>query len=111
MKLKFQSIQLSVILIWLIAGCTPATEVTPESALQAYLENTDDSFSWEIHDQHREGNIQLYNLRLISQNWRDQEWSHQLSIFVPDEVEYDGALLFISGGSNSEGLPNWKKPD
>jgi PhoPQ-activated pathogenicity-related protein len=45
---------------------------------------------------------------LTSQHWREHTWKHQLSIFVPGEIKYDGALLHVDGGSLSkEGEPNW----
>ncbi len=38
-------------------------------------------------------------------------WRHQLTILSPKENNYDGALLFITGGSNKNEQPNWKKSD
>lgn len=38
-------------------------------------------------------------------------WRHQLTILVPAKVQYDGALLFITGGSNKDEQPNWSKED
>jgi PhoPQ-activated pathogenicity-related protein len=34
-----------------------------------------------------------------------------LTVLVPKENKYDGALLFITGGSVKEGQPNWKSHD
>ena len=79
--------------------------------MQAYLENNDNSFHWEVFDFHELEEVKLYNLHVVSQNWRDYVWSHQVAVLVPDEVAFDGALLFIAGGSNKDGTPNWKKPD
>ena len=38
-------------------------------------------------------------------------WRHQLTIMVPANVQYDGALLFITGGSNKDEQPSWSKED
>lgn len=101
-----------VLLFWvLLFSCQTQQEVTPETALESYLENNDDSFAWELHDSHMQNGVNLYNLLVTSQKWREYTWRHQVAVIVPDEVKYDGALLFITGGSNKDEMPNWKKPD
>lgn len=95
----------------LLFSCQTEKEVTPETALESYLENNDHSFSWEIHDSHEINGLKLYNLLVTSQKWREYTWKHQVAVIVPEEVKYDGALLFITGGSNKDEQPNWKKPD
>lgn len=81
--------------------------LTPETALQGYLENNDQSFRWELKDSYTIGDVKAYNLLLTSQQWHEYIWTHQLTILVPAQNKYDGALLFINGGSNKKGLPNW----
>ncbi len=88
------------------AGETP---LTPETALQAYLDNNDEFFAWELKDTYDRGNLKIYDLLVTSQKWREYIWRHQLTVIVPDENNHDGALVFITGGSNSNELPNWKK--
>ncbi len=83
-------------------------EVTPKTALQSYLNNGDDTFKWEIKDTFEIGKVTAYDVLLTSQKWRDFTWKHQLTIMVPSEIDYDGALLFITGGSVKDGMPNWK---
>jgi PhoPQ-activated pathogenicity-related protein len=82
--------------------------ITPATALDHYLKNGDTSYHWEVKESYEAGDVTIYNLLLTSQKWRNHIWKHQLSIMVPKEIKYDGALLFITGGSiNKEGLPNW----
>lgn len=81
--------------------------ITPSTALQRYLDNGDATFSWEIKDTYDIGDAKAYVLLLTSQKWRDIIWRHQLTILVPKENKYDGALLFITGGSVKDGMPNW----
>jgi PhoPQ-activated pathogenicity-related protein len=50
-------------------------------------------------------------LKLTSQQWRGIPWTHQLTVISPAEIISDGALLFITGGSNKNGEPNWKERD
>jgi len=80
---------------------------TPETALQDYLNNGDKSLKWEIKETFTQGENTVYNLLITSQKWREFTWTHQLTIIVPKKNKFDGALLFISGGSNKEGHPNW----
>jgi PhoPQ-activated pathogenicity-related protein len=85
--------------------------ITPETALQSYLYNGDDSFQWELKDTYTIGETTAYDILLTSQKWREHLWTHQLTILVPKEVNYDGALLFITGGSAKGDSPNWTSKD
>lgn len=85
--------------------------ITPATALESYLHNEDSLFQWEVKDTIQAEHVTAYNLLLTSQQWREHIWRHQLTIIVPNENNYDGALLFITGGSNKDTQPNWSKPD
>lgn len=86
-------------------------QVTPSTALQSYLHNGDKTFKWEVKDTYDIGDVKAYALLLTSQQWREHVWTHQLTVLVPKENKYDGALLFITGGSIKNGLPNWNGRD
>lgn len=81
--------------------------VTPETALQSYLDNGDDTYKWELKDSFKIGDVTAYDILLTSQKWREHTWKHQVTILVPPEIAHDGSLLFITGGSLSDGKPNW----
>ena len=85
--------------------------ITPATALQHYLQNGDTTYHWEIKDSFDLGNVKTYDLLLTSQKWRQFVWTHQLTVFVPKQNNYDGALLFVTGGSVKDGLPNWNGRD
>ena len=90
----------------------PASELTtPVNALQHYLHNGDTTFHWELKDQYETTDAKVFNLLLISQNWRNIKWAHQLTIVVPNKNEFDGALLMITGGHIKNGLPAWASRD
>ena len=91
------------------AFCQPA--LTPETALEAYLKNGDKTFSWEVKESYDLGEVKAYDILLTSQQWHEYVWTHQLTVLVPGENRFDGALLFITGGSNRKGLPNWNAKD
>lgn len=82
--------------------------ITPENALQSYLNNGDKSMKWELKDEFTHNGQTIYNILLTSQKWREFKWTHQLTIIVPKENTHSSALLFITGGSNKDEVPNWK---
>lgn len=85
--------------------------ITPETALERYLDNGDKTFKWEIKENYPVGENTAYDILLTSQKWREHIWTHQLTVIVPKEINYEGALLFITGGSSTSDLPNWKAKD
>lgn len=88
-----------------------AQSVRPETALEEYLKLDDKRYEWSVHDTYAVGDVQASSIMLTSQQWHEYIWTHELIILVPKEVQYDGALLFINGGSNKKGVPNWVKRD
>ena len=101
---------LALMLFYALNGLAQ-TAPTPETALEAYLKNGDKSFRWELKESYDLGSVKAYSLLLTSQQWHEYVWTHQLTILVPPENKYDGALLFITGGSNRKGMPNWNGKD
>ncbi len=89
---------------------TIAQPVTPANALKSYLNNKDTVFHWELKDSFNVGSVKAYDLLLTSQHWRTYTWTHQLTVLVPPDIQHNEALLFITGGSLKDGLPNWNGP-
>lgn len=109
---KFTLLLLSALIgIWI--SCSPAEPETgsAENALKAYLENGDSSFMWEVKDSGTAPGLAVHELILTSQQWREHTWKHQLTVLIPEEVEYSDALLFITGGSLENNQPKWAEPD
>ncbi|WP_247236714.1 PhoPQ-activated pathogenicity-related family protein [Telluribacter sp. SYSU D00476] len=100
-------------LIYLMGCMTGEAQqrVTPQNALQSYLNNGDTSYSWVVKDSTTLGNVKAYTLLLTSQKWRQYTWRHQLTLLVPKDVKYTGTLLYIDGGSNSNQQPAWSRSD
>jgi PhoPQ-activated pathogenicity-related protein len=114
MFLKIVKIGIKTLLIQLAFVFTlKAQKITPETALESYLANGDKTFKWELKDSFVRGDNTYFNLLLTSQKWREFTWTHQLTVIVPKHNKHDDALLFITGGSNKDELPNWnsKKDD
>lgn len=85
--------------------------IKPEKALDAYLNNGDKTYNYTLKDSGRIGKAKSYQLLLTSQQWRNITWRHQLTIIVPEQVDFAGALLIIAGGSNTNEQPNWSTKD
>ncbi len=110
-KITFSSFIVCFIILLLASCQKKAVEVTPENALQSYLNNGDKSFKWEIQDKMDAEEITLYRLIFTSQTWRELVWKHELTVMVPDDLQFNDALLFITGGSVTNGEPNIHKWD
>ena len=101
-----------VYLLFLALQANAQKAITPETALESYLNNGDKTYRWDLKDIQIIDDVTVYHLLLTSQKWREHIWTHQLSIMVPKERKYDGALLFITGGSiDKEGQPNWSSKE
>ena len=102
----------------LLPGCSGESPSTFETespsrnnALRAYLENGDNAFDWKAENVYSKNGFSVNDLILTSQQWRGYSWKHQLTVIIPDEIEFNDALLFITGGSLIEGEPNPAGPD
>ena len=95
------------LLAGLLVSCSNETKkpVTPATAMQAYLNNSDSSFRWELVEKTHEDGTTLYLVKFTSQQWREYEWKHEMMIIVPDVLQYHDALLYITGGDNIDGEP------
>lgn len=97
---------IAALLIGVMIGNSQA-QVTPENALDNYIHNGDKTYKWEEKESFAENGLTVNQILLTSQTWQDIPWKHQLTVITPDKKNYDGALLFITGGSVKNGEPNW----
>jgi|GEM_PF-112117 len=81
--------------------------VTPKTALESYIQQKDKAYAWQLQDSILTDSTVNYRLLLTSQQWHGYTWTHQLTLIVPKSLVYHDALLFVSGGSNKDGVPNW----
>lgn len=103
---KLMGILLSYLIVAACVSCTTTpVPLTPETALQSYLQNGDESFAWNVVESYQLDDLEVYDLRLTSQKWREHTWKHTLTVIVPEDMKHVGALLFITGGKNENGKP------
>ncbi len=99
----------TILLTLLVASLAVATP------LDDYVAQPDPSYCYSLVRtiDHPQGKI--YVLDMTSQSWRSENevnrtlWKHWLTIVVPDNVAFDTALLWITGGSNDRPAPT--RPD
>ncbi len=94
-----------------VEDSTPSTATNAANALEHYLANGDDAYQWSIKETYALGAVSANVVRMVSQHWHGHTWVHQLTILVPPEVDYDGALLFITGKGIKNGEPQWRSHD
>jgi PhoPQ-activated pathogenicity-related protein len=110
MRKCLSQLAVSFLFLCCFAVTVAQQSITPATALKSYLNNKDTVFHWELKDSFNVGPVKAYDLLLTSQKWREFTWTHQLTIFLPPQVQHNDALLFITGGSDKNGLPNWNGP-
>lgn len=99
------------IVVWVVSSLSLWAQVTPETALKSYVTRPDASYGWELRDSFQLDDVTAYHLLLTSQQWREHTWRHQMTVFVPRDNRHNGALLFVTGGSNTNEQPNWSTKD
>lgn len=64
--------------------------------LITYVHRPDTTFQWQPQDRGRIGQTTVTTLRMTSQTWQGEPWTHTLLVFVPDHMRHpDCALLHI----------------
>ncbi len=109
--MKITTFLLFVLSLALYACTGNQTIVTPETALEAYINSDDKTYKWEKREEFSSDGLRIAVLKLTSQKWREYIWMHQLTVIAPAGTPSEGALLFITGGSNRDGEPNWQDKD
>lgn len=100
-----------LVLLFVPAILFAQKKTTPANALDKYLSNGDNHYTYEVKDSGKIGNTSTYQLLLTSQKWRGITWRHQLTVMIPSRVQHKGSLLIISGGGNTNEQPNWSTRD
>jgi len=70
-----------------------------------YISKNEPDYSWKLVDTKTNADKSvIYELKLISQKWRDIVWSHRLKIYIPNNIDKKNnlALFMISGSSSGK---------
>ncbi|NOY81380.1 MAG: PhoPQ-activated pathogenicity [Kiritimatiellaeota bacterium] len=103
------STAVSGIVLQALVAAAPEDRLT---ALDRYVSAPDENYAYRLMSRARTDKGCCYVLYMASQVWRTGRdvdrilWRHWLEIYVPDRVEHDTALLFITGGKNDYQPPD-----
>ncbi len=81
------------------------------TALDRYVHAVDDTYPYRLEQTYDGDGVTMHVLELTSQTWRSAEevdrtvWKHWMRVYIPDEVLYDTALMYIGGGKNGGPAP------
>ena len=112
-KTSFLKVLLLYLASYVFIQCSTKTDdpgppiINPQNALSIYMNNSDETYEWELKNSFKVYDVTVYDLLLTSQKWHEYTWKHQLTIFIPDNILYDEALLWITGGSLENDYPKW----
>jgi len=107
--MKFRTLRAMLVLLLVVTGLSVATP------LDDYVAKPDPSYSYKIVQtiDHPLGKIVIVDMK--SQRWRSESevnrtlWQHYLTVIIPNNVAFDTALLWVTGGSNDRPAPG--KPE
>jgi len=102
----------TLLLLSLCAASLVAQHPAAPTALDRYVAQPDPAYKWSLVRTIPGAGVTGYVLEVVSQNYLTKaevdrtEWKHWVSIFKPDTVTTDTALLMITGGNNNSGAPD-----
>ena len=92
--------------LWVCLSVSPCF-----AGLKSYIDKPDDSYKYEIVQEHQIGSTETRVVRLTSQTWNDRPWEHWMYLITPSEIQHLGkAILIIVGGTNDSGAGIPKLP-
>ena len=100
----------ATLLAWTCMTGGPAS-ANPKNALDAYVAKPDPAFAWTVAGRISGPGYHGAVLRMTSQTWLTDKqvdkpvWTHWLTVIVPDQVSHHEALLYITGGENTDPAP------
>ncbi len=79
-------------------GLFAVTGALQAGALETYVNQPDTGYSWEQVEQKQTERFTITHLKLVSQTWREHEWTHHLKVVCSRQVRNPHiAFLFITG--------------
>ena len=95
---------------------TSAAELAQRTLLDDYVEQADDSHAWQIAATKDVDGTRIVVVDMVSQHWLTEaevdrtEWRHWLRLSIPRTVTTDIGFLYITGGQNTDAVPEVLDP-
>ncbi|MYF31247.1 MAG: PhoPQ-activated pathogenicity [Gammaproteobacteria bacterium] len=105
-----------LMLVASLALHTTAAELPPRTALDDYIDRADDSHAWQIAATQEVEGTRIVVVDMVSQHWLTDaevdrtEWRHWLRLSIPPTVSTDIGFLYITGGQNTDTVPEVLDP-
>src|SRR5689334_1510838 len=78
-----------------------AASLSAADALERYVQAPDASYNWKVEYRKNEGEHSATHLKLTSQTWRTNVWTHDVHVIRPAKMRHpEIAFLFITGSGN-----------
>ena len=72
-------------------------------ALEDYVQRADTNYSWKKLEQRRVVDFTITHLQLVSQQWREFTWTHDLQVVRPDKVRNPAiAFMLVTGDGTGQ---------
>ena len=84
--------------------------VLQAGALETYVNQPDASYSWEQVEQKQTERFAITHLKLVSQTWREHEWTHHLKVvrFTEGQNSHIAFLCITGDGEGAEQIETLK---
>lgn len=95
---------------------TAAAELAQRTLLDDYVERAEDSHAWQIAASKEVDGTRIVVVDMVSQHWLSEtkvdrtEWRHWLRLSIPPTVTTDIGFLYITGGQNTDAVPEVLDP-
>lgn len=67
----------------------------PQKALENYIATKDPAYKWQAEDVLTNKDGTFYELTLISQRWKESNWTHRLIIYFPKKTKCPNTLALV----------------
>ena len=86
-------------LSWFVAGFVLlASTAIARADLAEYIKKPEPKYSWKLKDKTVGQQGTTYELELVSQEWHDIVWKHQLEVYQPKDVAPNATMLIYNTG-------------
>jgi hypothetical protein len=97
-----------------MSGSSKATSGQNEkpalNALDAYINNNDPSFRWDIVSYAADDKGESCVVNMVSQTWHDIAWKHTMYLIEPANLTSpEHCTLFITGGASGDGVRDFRE--
>ena len=105
------------LLIATLSLSTMAGELPQRTLLDDYVDQPDDSYTWQVAMTKEHEGVRLVVVDMVSQNWLTTEqvdrteWHHWLRLYIPATLSSDIAFLYLDAGSGTAPMPEDADPN